>query len=167
MRFILLAMALLIGAATPAAAQSAANETDPAALAAARRMVVAARVEQTMFDAAYAMVESMLVPQMRQRGVSAADQQRILDIFSEEIRAEPDELVDAIAHTYARRLSVADLDAATEFYMTPAGQRLLEAQPDLMRDGMAIGEVWGRDVLGPRIARRMEQLRNEGVIGPT
>lgn len=171
MRFILVALALLFGAVSPAAAQSvetpAASEASPEALAAARRLIVAARIEQAMFDSAYAMVEAMLLPQLRQRGVSAEEQQRILNIFHEEIRIDPEPLVEAMTHVYARRLSAEDMDAAADFYATPVGQRLLDAQPDLLRDSIPIGMVWGRDMLGPRIARRLEQLRNEGVIGPT
>ena len=50
------------------------------------------------------------------------------------------------------------------FYRTDSGQRVLAALPEITREGMAAGQVWGQG-LGARIeARVMGRLRSEGFI---
>jgi hypothetical protein len=174
LRGLILAAAAACGLVTSAQAQPAAStaqastaEIDPAALAAARRVIVAARIEVTVFEAADLMMETLMEPVARQRGLSAANQRRVLNILSEEMRAEPGPLIEMMAIVYARHLSAEDLNTVADFYETPAGQRLLSAQTPMMAEAMSVGQRWGSEYLLPRVLRRLEELSNAPELGPT
>ena len=45
-----------------------------------------------------------------------------------------------LSEIYASELSAAELDAATEFYRTPTGRKLMEKMPALLTKGMELGQ---------------------------
>lgn len=62
------------------------------------------------------------------------------------------QMLDSIAPIYARRLSGAELEAATKFFESPAGQALARQQPTLNAEAMAVGQRWGVRV-GAEVAK--------------
>jgi hypothetical protein len=59
------------------------------------------------------------------------------------------EIIADFAPMYAKYLTKADVQAITAFYHSPTGQKLLEKNPDIMRDAMA--------VIGPKMQQRMSE----------
>jgi len=57
---------------------------------------------------------------------------------------DPTKLVDKLIPVYAKYYSLEDLKAVNAFYQTPAGQHLLQAQPQILKESMGIGQAWGR-----------------------
>jgi|GEM_PF-2509412 len=55
---------------------------------------------------------------------------------------DPDEMVAQIVPVYKRYLDVDELRAIIEFYETPAGKKLLKAQPKIMEDSMIVMKVY-------------------------
>ena len=136
------------------------------ALTAARRVVVSADMEQTMLRAMDHLIPVILEPLARAYGLTAEQQRTVAQVLTEESRRDPGPLVDMIAQTYARRLSIQDLNAAADFYESPSGRHVIEALPGLQSDMLAVGRAWGEQVLAPRVLERFEQMRQDD-IGPT
>src|SRR5262249_34826644 len=73
------------------------------------------------------------------------------------------ELIDQVAKLYAEKLTLDDLKALAAFYKTPVGAKFVDAQPDIMRQSMMLGQRWGA-----QIGREIEQearreLKRRGV----
>ena len=56
------------------------------------------------------------------------------------------QLLQDIIPLYDKYYTLDDLKAANAFYASPAGQHLLAATPQLMREIMQIGQAWGQKV---------------------
>jgi uncharacterized protein len=81
------------------------------------------------------------------------------DRFLIQARQRRGEFVDSLVPLYSRTFELAELQALLQFYQSPLGQRLLEAQPGLMRESIQLGQRWGARI-GAEIG---EQLAAEGV----
>jgi uncharacterized protein len=139
---------------SPTSQQSSSTPVDPAALAAAHRLMTASH----MNDAMNAMVQAM-IPQMIQsighaQGLSQPQMTMVSRIVREEMVADTPRLIDMMAQLYAVRLSSADLNAAADFYETDAGKHFIASQAQLSADGVAIGRAWGQQLV-PRVVARI------------
>jgi uncharacterized protein len=72
-----------------------------------------------------------------------------------EKKMDPRELLDKFIPVYDKYFSIEDLKAANAFYESPAGQRILKAQPQLMKDCTTIGGDWGRKI-GEQVAQELK-----------
>ncbi|MDP5029121.1 MAG: DUF2059 domain-containing protein [Paraglaciecola sp.] len=66
------------------------------------------------------------------------------DTFKQELDAN--ELMKMIIPVYQKHLSEEDIQAILAFYSTPAGKKLISAQPAIMQESMMIGQQWGQQV---------------------
>lgn len=155
--FACLALAWL--AVLPAQAQT----PDPDRLAAAKEMMDASRV-----DRQFAQVIPVLLNHLKDsfRRV-APDRSDIIDNVFEQMQSKfmsrRTELLDEIAALYAQRLEAAEMRTVAEFYRSPVGAKLIDAQPQIMQDSMLAGQRWGQ-----RIGREIEEearreLKRRGV----
>ncbi|NIR31614.1 MAG: DUF2059 domain-containing protein [Gammaproteobacteria bacterium] len=88
------------------------------------------------------------------------------DALREEVRStiaeNLDGFVEMIVPVYSRHFSAREIKGLLAFYRTELGQKAIRVMPDLVRESMAIGELWGRN-LAPEIRRRvMERLQEQG-----
>lgn len=60
------------------------------------------------------------------------------------------EMIDDFIPVYQRNYTKSDIDAITGFYSSPAGQRLLEKQPQVMQDAMS--------TIMPKMQQRMKGM---------
>jgi hypothetical protein len=81
------------------------------------------------------------------------------DRFEKEMNVE--DLVNKMVPLYAKYYTLDDLKAVNAFYQTPAGQRVLAATPQIMRESMQIGQDWGRGVA----SRLLAELKAEKAKG--
>lgn len=81
------------------------------------------------------------------------------DRFLVQARQRRGEFIDSMVPLYGRNFELAELKALLQFYQSPLGQRLLEAQPVLMRESMQMGQRWGARI-GAQIG---QELAAEGV----
>lgn len=81
------------------------------------------------------------------------------DRFLEQARKRRGEFLDSLVPIYSRAFEAGELKALLEFYQSSLGRRLLDRQPQLMRESMQVGQRWGTR-LGAEIGR---QLAEEGV----
>jgi uncharacterized protein len=61
-------------------------------------------------------------------------------------RIRPDDLVDMVVPIYAKHLDAKDVKDLIAFFESPAGRKLTKAQPAILQESMAAGQVWGRRI---------------------
>lgn len=80
------------------------------------------------------------------------------DVLREEVNATIEDnlesFVEMIVPVYSRHFSAREIKQLLDFYETELGQKAIRVMPDLVRESMTIGELWGRS-LGPEIRRRV------------
>lgn len=64
---------------------------------------------------------------------------------------------EVTAHTYAKYLTEADLEALVAFYKTPAAQKYIAALPEMTKEAMKAGE----ERIGPKLLAVMQQVAQE------
>lgn len=156
------ALALL---AQPCLAQTAAPDdkgatsapVDPARLAAARRFMTAAHIDDAMSSIMTAMVPRFTEQEGHSRGLSSDQIQMVSTVVQQELLADLPELVRAMTQLYALRFSEADLNAIADFYESEAGRHFVAAQGPLAEEGAAIGQAWS-ERLQPRVEARIRAL---------
>ncbi len=57
-----------------------------------------------------------------------------------------DDMIEQIMPLYDKYFSLEDLKAVNAFYLSPAGQHMIAALPQLMHESMQIGQKWGQKV---------------------
>ena len=75
-----------------------------------------------------------------------------------------DEMMNAIISIYQRHLTKTDLEELIRFYSSPVGQKLLQEQPQIMRESMQAGAAIQQkrmDELTAKIKQRVEGLTGE------
>lgn len=155
-------MALLMGLAVgqPVSAQ---ERPSAEALEAARALIEASGAS-SQFDQ---MLPLMTAP-MTQAFIALAPQRagEIRQVMAEMLKrfsARKNELIDEMATIHARRLSVEDMREVAKFYQSGAGRRLVEAQPDIVRESVLAGQRWGERIGAELDAEMRRELRKRGV----
>lgn len=95
------------------------------------------------------MVLDQMIPLLK-RQLSGAPEDFWIQIRQEFMGKE---LMDMIIPVYQKHLQESDAQAIYKFYMTPAGQRLIKAQPLIVQETMMLGQQWGQQVAQKIIAR--------------
>ncbi len=91
-------------------------------------------------------------------GVYEVMREEVNSIIAENL----DGFVEMIVPVYSRHFSEQEIKGLLAFYRTELGQKAIRVMPELVRESMVIGELWGRN-LAPEIRRRvMERLEEQG-----
>jgi hypothetical protein len=149
-----LLVGLLLGGPAPVLSQASrpGGESDTAKIALIRQVIAATRAaDQTVL----AMETSLPAQRASNPRIPAV----FWDRFAERARARRADFVELLVPIYSHLFSTAELRGLLEFYRSPLGQRLLEAQPDLTREAMLAGQQWGTR-LGAEIG---QELAAEGI----
>ncbi|MGZ5103690.1 MAG: DUF2059 domain-containing protein [Usitatibacter sp.] len=115
----------------------AADAVDPERLAEARALLAAMHVESQV-DAMAGVMGEGLARQFAQ-GKPAVNQRAMQILMEESVRGmkdginAPGGLMEAMAEAYASQFSFAELRSIREFYASPAGQYMLAASPEVMK----------------------------------
>lgn len=120
--------------------------SDPATLKAAREVVTQMQGDRAALLSAIA---TPMVGMMQQIGIKQQDQAQVLvqEVVMPTLTAHYDELLDIQARSFASALGKDDLQAIAAFYATPAGKRLVTAQPQLAQAQMAGTQQWMQSVM--------------------
>lgn len=87
--------------------------------------------------------------------------------MEDEIRSDPQPVIDMLARDYALHLSADDLNALAAFYESPVGQRYLSALPAIQTETSQASRQWAEQVLVPRLLNRIESLGHQTPPGHT
>ena len=79
--------------------------------------------------------------------------------FKEALNA--DEMMKLVIPVYERYLTVDDLKSVITFYQSPAGKKLLDAQPKIMKDSMIVMKVYVQKKLSERLNLEKKGKGNE------
>ena len=86
-------------------------------------------------------------------------------LFGDIFKSLPvEEMIEAIVPIYQRHLTRADLGAATAFYSSPAGQRILKEMPAISSEAMrAGGEIGQRSfaAMAEKFEKQLDELSKE------
>lgn len=162
--------------AAPAAAPVTAAAVDPAALAAAKELFASmnyrAIMVQTMAQMSQGLASSVrsgaeaaiaadtkASPEQKQKARAKLEAELPKVIASmQEVMNDPalvDEILAETVPLYARTFSADELKQITAFYRTPVGAKMLSTMPQLMGEGMQIGQ----QIVGRRIGPMMQKLQ--------
>lgn len=147
------ALCLAAAAASPALAQDEA-EREAVALELVQITQVA-EISHQMLEA----LEPTLGPSL-QRNYPDADEAQIeegIQIFREEMTEALSGITDFAVKLYAERFTLAELQAARDFYETPEGARMIELLPGIMQESQQYGMQQGMQA-GVRAQPRIEEI---------
>jgi hypothetical protein len=74
-----------------------------------------------------------------------------VDAFRE-VAAEAD-FISMVAPIYVEELSESDIDAAIEYWKSPAGRRMAAATPTITARSMEVGQQWGQQLAARALER--------------
>jgi hypothetical protein len=114
----------------------AAGAVDPERLAEARALLDVLQFERQI-DAMSASMAGAMARQFGQGGaanprVAQINMEEAMSAMKEQARA-PGGLVDSMAEAYASQFTIDELRQIREFYLSPAGKRMLQASPEIMK----------------------------------
>lgn len=151
---------LFCAACQPALAEQRAS---PEAMDAARALIAV-----TGASAQFDQVLPLLTRPLTQAFVTLAPGRagEIREVMAEMVKrfsARKGELIDEIAGIYARKMSVEDMRDITRFYQSEVGRRMVEAQPEIMRQSMLAGQNWGQRIGAEIDAEMRRELKRRGI----
>jgi hypothetical protein len=73
------------------------------------------------------------------------------------------ELIDEVTLIYAERMSIDDMREVARFYRSGAGRRMVEAQPQILRRSMSVGQAWGQRIGAELDAEMRRELKKRGI----
>ena len=74
------------------------------------------------------------------------------------ITTDPRGIIDELAPVYEKHFTPAELAELITFYESPVGQKLLQVQPQLNRDALRAGQVYGTKVLN-ELMRQLKETK--------
>ena len=154
--FATLVFAFVVALPAPLEAQKVAPAADPARVASAKEMMVAAGVAK-QFDAIMPLIFNQMQGLFLQQ--HPKQQKELKDIFDAvlaRMSARKQELIDEIALLYAQRLTVEELKEITRFYSSGVGAKFIELQPEIAGQSAAIGQRWGQK-LGAEVEQEVRR----------
>jgi uncharacterized protein len=132
-------VALLVAASLPSIA-FAADEMDPERMTEARALLNVMQVVRQLDNMSALMSETMA--KQFSQGRSPAAMRTVQVMQEESFRAMKEEMdapggtIEMLAKAYASQFTAAELRQIRTFYESPAGQRLLLSQPDVMNQAL-------------------------------
>lgn len=156
-------IAMLFCAAVSQTALAQQRPPTDEALTAARELMMASGSSK-QFD----QVIPLLTAQLTQTFVKLAPGRagEIREVMGELVKRFSErkaELIEQIAVVYAHRMSVDDMREVAKFYQSGAGRRMVEAQPEILRESMSIGQQWGQRIGAELDAEMRRELRKRGI----
>lgn len=97
-----------------------------------------------------------MLPMLKKLAPDAPDS--FWDDFLQQINQE--EIFQMIVPIYQKYLTETDIQAINDFYQTPAGQKLISVQPQISRESMIAGQLWGQKIAKDLISK-YQKLQDE------
>ena len=150
---------LLAGSATSARAD------DPSRLKLARELVVVTHtVDNTrkLMPTFMGQMRDMLV---KTDPTHTKDIDAILQRSSQRLDDQLASFADLAAEVYAREFSEEDLQAVLDFDKSPAGQHLIDKQPEITQAMVKVGQQWGQ-MIAQQVIADYQKEKAAGVPSP-
>jgi hypothetical protein len=85
------------------------------------------------------------------------------DILAPAMKTHVGELTSALTEIYAQNYTAAELKQLQNFYETPLGKKVLEKQPVISAESVAIGRAWGARVGRQAFEEHSQDLLKRGI----
>ena len=153
---------VLVAASLAWPGRASAQTTSPEAIAAAKELMVASKMSDQI---------SLMLPHIMQqlkpliaRGNAKleADFDALMPIMMQGMSAQLDKFLDQGAQIYAKHFTADEIRQVTNFYRSPAGEKFLRKQPEVVQETMALGQQFGPAIAKDIQARIIEELRKRG-----
>lgn len=145
--------------AEPATPSPPSTKVDPARLALAREVIASSQGgRDVMLAAMKGPLGALLDQTLRQQGMVAPAEAQIVtdEVLMPILKAHYDDLLNVQALAYAAVLPEEDLRTIAAFYATPAGRRLVKAQPQLAQASIVGTRQW-MAALMPEMHRKLAE----------
>ena len=100
---------------------------------------------------------TQIIPMLKKLVPEAPD--RFWDDFFKEINAE--QINELIIPIYQKYLTEQDVQAINAFYQSPVGQKLIRVQPQISKESMIAGQLWGQQIAEKVIAKYKQQKQQQ------
>lgn len=98
-----------------------------------------------------------IIPMLKKLVPEAPD--RFWEDFFKEINAE--QINELVIPIYQKYLTEQDVQAINTFYQSPAGQKLIRVQPQISKESMLAGQLWGQQIAQKVIKKYQEQQKQQ------
>ena len=140
-----LAMGLALASAPVSAQQPApAKPASPAAIAAAKEILVMKNASAMYVQAVPSVVEQAKTNLMQSNLNYQKDLNEVAVIVAQSLAGREKEIGEGMAKVYADAFTEQELKDLVTFYKTPLGQKLLTAEPQAIQTSIAYMRQWGQ-----------------------
>jgi hypothetical protein len=162
LRTLSLAACLVLAATARAPAQAPAH--DPATELAARNLVATIGGD-AQITRIFAAMRGGIIQIIVKNGHVSTDKATSAydDILAPAMKTHVGELTAALTEIYADNYTAAELKALQGFYETPLGRKVLEKQPVISAESVAVGRAWGARVGRQAFEEHREDLQKRGI----
>lgn len=140
-----------------------AQKSNPAALTAARELVIAsgsAKAFDTVMPTMMAQFEPLF---LKMAPGHEKDVKEIMTELTRQFSERKGEMLESIAGIYSTKFSEADLKELAKFFSDGVGKRFIEKQPEVVQESMIAGQKWGESI-GREIEDKMrDELKKRGI----
>ncbi len=158
------AMALALVLVAPSSAQQKApTAADPAAVAAAKELLVAMGSMKQFEVAINTMSRGMAQAFKQQAPAKSKEIDEVMELMATKFNARKEEVLAMVAPLYAEKFSVQELTEIGAFYKTPIGQKMIATQPEILQKSMQLGMIWGQNIGKEVEAEARQELKKRGV----
>ncbi|MDG4811415.1 DUF2059 domain-containing protein [Hydrogenovibrio sp. 3SP14C1] len=98
-----------------------------------------------------------IIPMLKKLVPEAPD--RFWEDFFKEINAE--QINELIIPIYQKYLTEQDVQAINAFYQSPVGQKLIRVQPQISKESMVAGQLWGQQIAQKVIKKYQQQQKQQ------
>ncbi|WP_232629716.1 DUF2059 domain-containing protein [Methylobacterium sp. Leaf118] len=146
---------------TPAPQAPAEPTITPSHLALAREVMLSSGIGRS-FDT----IMPAMADQIRKNAVTrpdlAKDLDEVLKSLEPEMALQKNRLIEVASRIYAKRLSEAELNEVVVFFRSPAGQRYVETQPQVLDDMVGAMQDWTQEVSEYIMVRTRAEMGKRG-----
>ena len=134
----------------------------PDALAAAKELMTVSKMTDQINLMIPAVMQQLKPLITKGNPLIERDFDALMPIVSKMASARLDDFVNAGAEIYARHFTADEIRQVTQFYRSPAGQKFLQKQPEVLKESMALGQRFGQAVAQDLQSHMAEELRKRG-----
>jgi len=132
------------------------------AVAAAKELMIAGKLADRINLIIPAVLQQLKPLIVKGNPLVERDFDALMPVVMKTTDAHLEEFLNAGADIYARHFTIDEMRQVTQFYRSPTGQKLLQKQPEVLKETMALGNQFGQVVAQDLQSRITEELRKRG-----
>ncbi len=157
------AVAVALAALGPAAHAQTKTKPPPAAsLAVAQELIRVTRATVVFNPLIAGVVEQAKLLFLQQNPGLAKDLNEVAAKLRKDLQPRFHEVTDEVALLYARNFTEKELKEILAFYKSPAGQKLLEKQPQVVDNSMSFAQNWANKLSEEVVSKMREEMKKKG-----